>query len=76
MAELAVKVGLAIPDFEGYKTSRLRGVPRGVSRNGFARPKGIETARALRRDFMLELLPATGSPVQRALKRDCEDDEY
>ncbi len=44
VAELAEEAGLAIPDFRAYKTSRLRGVPRGVSRNGIARSKGIETA--------------------------------
>ena len=47
MAELAEEVGLAIPDFEGYKTRQLRGVPKGVSRNGIARSKGIETVVAL-----------------------------
>ncbi len=43
VAELAEEAGLAIPDFRAYKTSCLRGVPRGVSRNGIARSKGIET---------------------------------
>ena len=44
VAEFAEEVRLAIPDFRAYKTSCLRGVPRGVSRNGIARSKGIETA--------------------------------
>ena len=49
VAEFAEEVRLAIPDFRAYKTSRLREVPRGVSRNGIARSKGIETATAKKR---------------------------
>ena len=43
-AGFAAEVGLAIPDFRAYETSRLRGAPKGVSRIGYARSKGIETA--------------------------------
>ena len=37
VAEFAVEAGLAIPDLRAYKTSLLRGVPRGVSRIRVAR---------------------------------------
>ena len=62
VAELAEEAGLAIPDFRAYKTSCLRGVPRGVSAT--ASP----AQRALKQVFSAFLIQSAFPQRHRPLK--------